>query len=143
MKTPGVHLYAPKEYGCQPCSFFEADSRMVERHANGCGSKYSEKFVPDSLLFLSIYEACQIHDWMYSFGVTIEDKIFSDRVFLNNMVRTIKAKKSFKITEKIRLWLAKKYYYTVKNFGGMSFWRGKNFPGEFQKYDNKNYVRKI
>lgn len=99
---------------------------------NGCGSKDSKfDFVPDSIYWLSICEACDIHDYMYAIGLTLEDKREADRVFLNNMLRQIEV--GNKWLRPLRRRRALKYYEAVTMFGGPSFWRGKNSPEEFKE----------
>ncbi|MCP4022891.1 MAG: hypothetical protein GY729_13705 [Desulfobacteraceae bacterium] len=129
-----IPLFAPKNYGKQPCSYFEADEELIALHTNGCGgSGRNEKMVPDKFIGVSVKPACLIHDWQYSFGLTIEDKKTADRIFLNNMVRIIKSKNSFWLLERLRLRFAKTYYNVVKYFGGPYFWAGKkNSVDEFQ-----------
>ena len=115
-------LWAPVEYK-------KLSSCDKDRICNGCGSKgLGGIIVPDTLWGLSIEEACDIHDFMYARGKTIEDKKEADRVFLNNMQRIIAAKKSYAILTWLRRRRAKTYYEAVKYFGGPAFWCGKNHP---------------
>ena len=91
---------------------------------NGCGSgRLGAVLVPDSLVGLCIKEACNIHDYMYHVGVTIEDKKLADRVFLNNMSRIVLLEGGPLLQP--RLALVRKYYEVVKYFGGPAFWKGK------------------
>ena len=122
-----VKLYAPEIYGRQPCSFFDAPSELLAKIARGCGpGGLGDYLVPDTLWGLSIRQACQIHDWQYHWGVTIEDKIKADLNLRDNMVRIIKAQDSWGILENLRLTKARIYYEAVKNFGGPAFWKGKS-----------------
>jgi len=92
---------------------------------NGCGSKgFGGWVVPDTLWGLDIEEVCNIHDWMYSEGKTIEDKDKADRVMLNNMIRLIE--KGTRWLRRVRRMRAKSYYKAVKYFGGSAFWDDKN-----------------
>lgn len=126
-----MKLFAPAEYGSQPYSYFKAPQDVVSGIAGGCGpGGTGDYLVPDTLWFMSVKPACSIHDWMYHFGETVEDKILADRVFLNNMVRMIKSKRSWGILENLRLRRARTYYLAVKYGGGPSFWSGKNQPEE-------------
>ncbi len=99
------------------------------RITNGCGAGgWKIDIVPDHLAGCSIKEACNIHDFMYHVGESLEDKKEADRVFLNNMVRLVLAKKyNFftRLVKMIRLRMAKRYYDAVKYFGGSAFWGGK------------------
>lgn len=96
---------------------------------NGCGAMRSFDLVPDNLYGLAITEACNIHDYMYHTGETIEDKNEADRVFFNNMLRLINAKTKYKWLKRLRRRRAWVYYLAVKNFGGPAFWDGKQSTG--------------
>jgi len=109
-------LYAPEDYW-KSCDYFVS---------NGCGAGWSAKLVPDCIIGVNISAACKIHDWMYLYGNTIDDKKEADRVFLNNMIRIITNKSCFKPLMLIRLFICKQYYNAVKYFGGPFFWGNKN-----------------
>ena len=122
-----LKLFAPKEY-------WELDPDVKQLITNGCGPwGWKGRLVPDHLWFLSIKLACDIHDFMYLVGETIEEKIVADRVFLNNMLRLIDHAGGFNFIIKKRKFLAKFYYEMVDNFGGPSFWESKNKLEEFRK----------
>jgi hypothetical protein len=126
-----MKLFAPIEYGDQPCSFHFATQEMRDDIAGGCGpGGTGDLIVPDTLWGISVKPACAIHDWMYAFGLSAKDKALADRIFLNNMVRLIKARNSWGFLENLRLRRARTYYLAVKYFGGPSFWRGKNLDKE-------------
>jgi len=95
---------------------------------NGCGAKGFGWTIPDSMYFLNISEACNIHDFMYLVGVDEEDREEADRVFLNNLVRIIEAKTKWEWLKLLRKRRAAKYYWAVRTFGGPAFWSGKNEP---------------
>ena len=110
-----------------PSSFKLASVNTLLSICNGCGAANARfDFIPDRIYGTSIRAACQIHDFMYHVGRTIEDKEEADRVFLNNMKRLIDLDKHkcYKPT-----WLqyrrAMKYHYFVDKLGGTSFWKGK------------------
>lgn len=112
----------------KPVSYTKADKGLLEFICNGCGSARAKfDFIPDSIYFLKIREACDIHDWMYHFGQTIEDKKEADRVFLNNLLRLIEATEGIfnRILKPLRRRRALKYYEAVTAFGGPAFWSGK------------------
>ena len=51
----------------------------------GCGpGGIGDWFVPDTIWFLNIKPACQIHDWYYRFqpGASEEDRAAADRILL-------------------------------------------------------------
>lgn len=115
-----AQLYAPKAY-------WDMDPKMVDEITGGCGpGGVGDRFVPDTVYLLSIFDACRIHDWMYRFGETLADKDEADRIFLNNMVRIVEASRGPKWLKKLRLRRVQKYYLAVHLLGGSAFWKGKN-----------------
>ena len=113
-----VRLYEPYSYTTATC-------HEKKKVCNGCGSaKAKFDFVPDSIYGLKITPACNIHDWMYHKGKTIEDKQEADRVFLNNLLRLIEAQ-SNRLMKPLRRRRALKYYEAVVLMGGPAFWDGK------------------
>jgi hypothetical protein len=115
-----LKLWAPPEYW----------SLTWEQHqdiCNGCGPAAGLGFlVPDTLWGLNITDVCDIHDFMYHVGETIEDKDQADRVMLNNCIRKINWHTNNKILRVLRLNRAMKYYSAVSTMGGPAFWEGKN-----------------
>ena len=111
-----VKLYEPAGYKALSASEKEAC-------CNGCGSKSLGWLVPDSIWGLNITDVCNIHDYMYSRGTTLQDKEYADRVFLNNLVRKIDDNnKWFRFLRRRR---ALKMYWVVKTFGEAAFWDNK------------------
>jgi hypothetical protein len=120
----GIELYCEYNY--------EATAEILrKKEVNGCGpGGWKFDLVPDSMYGLNVLDACDIHDWMYLFGKTIEDKDRADRSFLNNLTRLVverTAKNWFgqKILKPLRLRRVKTYYEMVSHFGGPAFWKGK------------------
>lgn len=92
---------------------------------NGCGSANSKfDFVPDTIYFLSIKEACHRHDYAYHVGESEEDRLIADRQFLNNML-TIIENNSNLIMRPLRRRRALKYYEAVRELGSKAFWANK------------------
>lgn len=115
-----VVLFAPSDYWG-----LNADIRKTL--TNGCGSqRKGGKLVPDTIWGLNIREACNIHDFMYGLGATIEDKESADRTFLNNMLRLIDGETRCEVLKFLRRYRAMSYYSAVRDFGGPAFWAGKN-----------------
>ncbi len=113
-------LYAPGDY-------WTATPDQRKRICNGCGTKgLGGWLVPDTLWGINITAACDIHDWMYHQGTTILDKKAADRVFLNNMLRTIGGEGNSVLLKPVRRLRARSYYRFVRYFGGPAFWSGKN-----------------
>lgn len=132
-----VQLFAPDSY-------WKLTLSEREGATNGCGAL---GLVPDSIFGVDVREACNIHDWMYSQGETLEDKEEADRVLLNNMLRLIEAHSECKPTEGflssviaifkgwkcklllgLRRHVALGYYNAVCDLGGPFYWIGKNPP---------------
>lgn len=124
-------LYAPLEY-------WNLDPIIKEELCNGCGAKNGIN-VPDTLYGLSVEEACNIHDFMYKFGITKFDKIFADAMFLYN-VCSIVINNSGKWLLGLRLARASKYFIAVALWGDKAYWvdkklsdkKGITFRGEFK-----------
>lgn len=124
-----VTLFAPAEY-------WEMSEAEREVLANGCGPKnWKIDLVPDSPLGFKFHKACDIHDYMYSAGKTIQDKESADRAFLNNMFRIVDASSKTMGELLEGRTLAYVYYEAVKKFGGCAFWEGKNLPEELKEVD--------
>jgi len=130
MNTKYNYLYTPDIYGDQPCSYAHATKQQIIDviGKGGCGpGKLGDIFVPDRFIGLCMRESCAIHDWMYAFGKTSEDKKYSDSIFYNNMLTTIKSNHSkFRLINWIRKQMAHKFYLAVKYGGRRSFWKGKD-----------------
>ena len=124
-----VELYAPQSY-------IQATPAERERVINGCGpGGWLERLVPDTMYRLDVSEPCNIHDWMYVTGLTIEDKQRADRAFLNNLVRVIDANTHWGWLRRLRYRRARTYYEAVSNYGGPWFWRNKNQPEDVFIYN--------
>ena len=94
--------------------------------SNGCGADdWMNKFIPNTIYGVSIFEACRRHDWGYTVGKTIEDKKHADREFLNNMIRIVTNNRKWYYPTRLAILRCKTYYNAVKYFGGVSFWKGK------------------
>jgi len=125
--TKQIKLYAPEKCGNQPCCFHDATPEQIKAAAGGCGpGGLGDYLVPDTMWGLSVKRACEIHDWEYKYGKTLQDKINADNNLRDNLVRLIKAQDSWGWLENLRLRRAQTYYEMVKNFGGPSFWKDKS-----------------
>lgn len=110
-----------------PESYTRATPEVRAAVVNGCGpGGWKIDLVPDTIWLLDISACCDIHDWMYAAGSYIYDKEEADRVFLNNMLRTIEAAGGWWWLKALRRRRAAKYYNMVHLFGGPAFWLGKN-----------------
>jgi len=120
-------LFAPEEYK-------KLTAAALAAVINGCGpGGWKVDLVPDSLYGLDITDACNIHDYMYYVGETIEDKNEADRVLLNNMLRLIDAGTKHRWLRRLRRCRAMIYYLSVKYFGGPAFWDEKQSTGQCEK----------
>jgi hypothetical protein len=129
-----VELYAPPSY-------IQATPEERKRVVNGCGpGGWLRLLVPETMYGLDVSEACNIHDWMYVTGLTIEDKDTADRVFLNNLLRIIDANTSWWLLRRLRYRRARTYYNAVHDFGGPAFWHGKNQPEELFVFGSPTMV---
>lgn len=98
---------------------------------NGCGAKGGIN-VPDTLYGLSITDACNVHDWDYKHGKTLDDKLTADRFFFSNVLIIIESQTSFmgKLLKPLRRRRALKYYEAVTTFGNNAYWSGKEIQAE-------------
>lgn len=122
-----TELYAPAGYW----ALTPAEKAKL---CNGAGPDNFAWLVPDTMYGLSITEAANIHDYMYSPLYTPwsdETKKEADRVFLNNMIRIIN--NASKWLRWLRLRRAHTYYNAVKYFGGPYYWHNKNMPSTLSK----------
>jgi len=120
LNEPYAIIYAPEDWVTTP---LEERKKMV----NGCGpGGWLSELVPESMYGIDVTPACNVHDFMYLKGQTIQDKEEADRVFLNNMLRIINHESKCFILRWLRRRRALKYYLAVKHFGGPFFWEGKN-----------------
>ena len=107
-------------------SYKDATFKHRKIVGNGCGQKgFFGRFVPNTIWFLSIKEACQIHDWDYQHGKTLEDKRKADIVFLKNMDIMINNGSKVGWLQRLRRERAAKYYFAVKYFGEDAFMKDK------------------
>ena len=113
-------LYAPESYW--KISYEEHTSIC-----NGCGAANSKiDMIPDTIYFVNISEACNIHDYMYYIGETINDKKNADMIFLENLLTITNTESSNGFMKWLRRRRAIKYYLAVKYFGNSAYWTGKN-----------------
>ncbi len=129
-----------------PESFWYALARNpgeIARVCNGVGSpgSWTYHLIPDTVWGLDVTPASDIHDWMYTYPLkfqsdaeALEWKAKADRALLNNMVRLFERAERDSWLARRLAWLrrrrARLYYEAVANFGGPSFWEGRNRPQE-------------
>lgn len=122
--TSKTQLFAPAPY-------WQLTDAQRADICNGCGTKgLVGALVPDTIYGLCVTPACNIHDFMYALGSSVEDKAAADRVFFNNLLRLIDAGTRFGWLKKLRALRAHTYYEAVHLFGGPAFWAEKNAPEE-------------
>jgi hypothetical protein len=119
-----ILLTAPKEYWAAT----EAERNAV---TGGCGpGGAGDKFVPDKILGVSIFQACRIHDWEYYFGATMAEKKKADNRFRDNSQRIIMTVSKWRILMIARLIISWGYYIAVAYGGGPAFWANTGVPEE-------------
>jgi len=94
----------------------------------GCGpGPLGDYFVPDTVWFLSIREACRRHDWatQHSLGNSEADRKRNDDMFLDNMLLIVEEKTKRKWLLKLRRRRCFTYYNMVRKFGGPSYWKNR------------------
>lgn len=107
-----------------PPDYLEADRYQRKVICNGCGTKgWKGAIVPDTIWGLDITECCNIHDWMYHYGMTDADKFRADVVFLLNMLFKIESGSS--LLKALRRYRAMSYYTAVADLGKVIFVEGK------------------
>ena len=102
-----------------PEGYEELTKEEKDSICNGCGAKGWGGLIPDTIWFLDIKEACDVHDYMYHKGYTLRDKDKADRLFFKNMVALIDD--GWPILRHIRKVRATAYYKAVSNWGHRSF----------------------
>jgi len=107
-------------------SYRDATDAQRGTCCNGCGARGGMP-VPKTFWGLSINEACNVHDWDYHHGKTLEDKHTADRFMLFNMLIIIEAQTGWNqvVLKPARRRRAMKYYEAVVMFGAGAFWAGK------------------
>ncbi len=108
-----------------PVSFWLSTEAQRLRICNGCGPTSWKSFVPDTMYGLCVTPACNIHDWMYSYGVTMEDKDIADLTFKLNLYRIIDQKSGNWLFKKLRRVRAYGYYLAVSWLGHAAYVKGK------------------
>ena len=118
-----MNLYAPTIY-------WRLTTEQKSNICNGCGAKGGTN-VPDSLVGVSINEACNIHDYMFSIGKTKGDFLFSNAMFMMNMTSLILSQSNWVMTV-LRMSYASKYFLAVAMYGEKAYWVGKKKSESFQ-----------
>lgn len=101
-----------------------------------CGpGEVGDYLVPDVILGIPVAECCRIHDWYYRFdsGKTEEDRAAADRIFLNNMLRTVNALSKNSIMKRIRSRIALIYYNAVRRYGAPVYFEERNSDIEYKE----------
>jgi len=112
------------KYMLAPQSYLEVTPEERSQVCNGCGTGgWKGALVPETMWGLNISEACQIHDWMYHEGITENDKVFADILFLRNILRLINAHGGW--LKVLRRYRAMTYYNAVAEAGSAAFWANK------------------
>ncbi len=124
----------------QPKGFLDLTTEEFSSICNGAGSAQHIDLVPDTMYFMNMNEAANIHDYMYYKGYSRFDKIVADAVYLYNMFYLIEQGSYwFRFLRKRR---AIKYAFAVNYLGDGSFFLKEkdnilyeNFPTKSHKHD--------
>ena len=85
-----------------------------EMYCWGCGpGKDGDKAIPDSLLGVSVWGACAVHDEMCFIGGSEKDRCYANDVFHWNMDAIINANSANWFMKKARLFIADLYFDAV------------------------------
>jgi hypothetical protein len=108
-----------------PALYLEMTPEQKAEVCNGMGAKGSflSKLIPNTMYFLDVTEAGNIHDYMYHIGETDDEKRNADRIFLTNMIQIINNKGGW--LAPLRRLRALKYYEAVYYYGDDAFWNNK------------------
>ena len=119
-----INLYCPQGYT-------QLTKEQKKEICNGCGSK--EGWLTKIIFGGKFVECCNIHDYMYSIGLSQEDKDIADRVFYNNMNRVIATidNKTLKYYYKVKAHI---FYKSVKTFGESAFWSSEKVMPDMVAY---------
>lgn len=105
-----------------PDSLKEATDEEVRQKTDGCGpGKYGDYLIPDIVFFVSLKEACIIHDWEYAHAKTWTCKKDADMNFLINMLNINYYRSKSKIMRVIRDHVIFNYFVAVYYFGDPFF----------------------
>lgn len=74
-----------------PVEYWSASSEKIARNCNGCGDdSFLGSLVPETIWGLRVSPVCNIHDFMYCLGSTLEDKATADFVFQKNLIALVR-----------------------------------------------------
>lgn len=105
-----------------PESFWKASHDERNMFTGGCGpGGKGDYVVPDTIWFLNIKLACQIHDWTYFVWNTDAGFALSNHLFQFNINQIIKEAGGPKNLQKLRRARGRKYVWAVTKFGESSF----------------------
>ena len=101
---------------------------IKKKICNGVGpAGFWGKFIPETIWFLNVSEAANIHDWDYEVGITEEDRIIADSRFLRNLLKIIEIKTKWKWLKKLRITRARFYFLAVSFLGEKHFGNKRKF----------------
>ncbi len=105
-----------------PDAYWGLDTQEKKRICNGCGpSGAMFDLIPDTVFFLKIGEACNIHDFCYHIGETEEDRKKADDLFLDNISMIVRKITNFRWLKLLRLRRAYTYFLAVQIYGKSAF----------------------
>lgn len=109
-----------------PASFWELSEAEINRRYEGCGpGKIGDMLVPDYFFGKCMRLCCQVHDFEYEHGKTLQDKFDADCRLLHNFYIMIEDDPVSWLTQ-LRYNRAECYYEMVAAGGMRAYMRGKH-----------------
>lgn len=102
-----------------PADRAEASPETLQHIETGCGPSFLTRAGLNVFMNVSLVEACNIHDWQYTWGHSEDERKQADDLMLRNMHRIVHSKRD--IWHPFRLAWADSYYVAVRTFGWMFF----------------------
>ena len=109
-KWMNENIIKTKEGLLAPVSYITASEKRKKKIFNGCGPEgFLERIIPDNILGTSVSSSCSIHDWMFHYSKTQNDREIADKAFKVNIY--IQLNKKSNIFKKL---VANIYYFAVR-----------------------------
>lgn len=106
-----------------PASFWKADQDLIDEVCGGCGpGGIGDYVVPDTVLFLNVRVACEVHDWCFAVWNYKAGFDKANNVFKNNMIRIIDQRTKWGWLKKHRYKRAYGNYWMVQHCGESFFY---------------------
>ena len=98
-----------------PDAYWTMTQEAIDEITGGCGpGAIGDKFVPDTIWGLNIFQTCRIHDFEWHLAETAEDYRRADLNFLGNMIILIYAESANGFMRFMRCHRAVTYFVAVR-----------------------------